>query len=92
LRADDERAGARFVLFNTGHRGERTPLFQVLRTDLRRDGAQFLGLEGTLGEARQKEPGRLWDFGRDTHWNAPAHDLAAQVAGNYLKKIGALKY
>jgi GDSL-like Lipase/Acylhydrolase family len=91
LRADVERSGARFVLFNTGHRGERTPLFQALRVDLRKDGVTFLGLEGTLGEAREREPGRRWDFGRDTHWNVPAHDLAAQVAKNYLEKIGALR-
>lgn len=91
LKADVERSGARFVLFNTGHRGERTPLFQALRVDLRKDGFEFLGLEGTLGDAREKEPGRPWDFGRDTHWNVPAHDLAAQVAKNYLEKIGALK-
>lgn len=91
LRAEVERTGARFVLLNTGHRGERTPLFQSLRVDLRRDGFDFLGLEGTLGAARAKEPGRAWDFGRDTHWNVPAHDLAAQVARNYLEKIGALE-
>lgn len=91
LRGDVERSGARFVLFNTGHRGERTPLFQALRADLRKDGIQFLGLEGTMGQARTKEPGRAWDFGRDTHWNVAAHDLAAQVARNYLDKIGALK-
>jgi GDSL-like Lipase/Acylhydrolase family len=90
LRNDVERSGARFVLFNTGHRGERTPLFQALRADLRKDGVEFLGLEGTLGEARAREPKRPWDFGRDTHWNVPAHDLAAQVAKNYLEKIGAL--
>lgn len=90
LKGDVERSGARFVLFNTGHRGEHTPLFQALRVGLRQDGFEFLGLEGTLGEAREKEPARPWDFGRDTHWNVAAHDLAAQVARNYLEKIGAV--
>lgn len=90
LKSDVERSGARFVFFNAAHRGERTPLFQTLRVGLREDGFAFLGLEGTLGEAREKEPDRAWDFGRDTHWNVAAHDLAARVARNYLEKIGAL--
>jgi hypothetical protein len=84
-----EDAGATFVLFNTGHRGERTPLFQELRPRLRRDGFRFLGLEGTLGEARQ-QPGR-WDFGRDTHWNVDAHRLAAAVVAEYLRRAGLVR-
>jgi hypothetical protein len=81
-----EDAGARFVVFNTGHRGERTPLFQALRPRLRRDGFRFLGLEGTLGEARARQPDRHWDFGRDTHWNVDAHRLAAEVVAEYLRQ------
>lgn len=82
-----EAAGAEFVMFNTGHRGERTPLFQALRPMLRRDGLRFLGLEGTLGEARSRQPEQLWDFGRDTHWNVDAHRLAAEVTNEYLTKV-----
>jgi hypothetical protein len=85
-----EEAGAAFVVFNTGHRGERTPLFQALRPRLRRDGFRFLGLEGTLGEARLREPQRHWDFGRDTHWNVDAHRLAAEVVAEYVRRADLL--
>lgn len=84
-----DAAGATFVLFNTGHRGERTPLFQELRPRLRRDGFRFLGLEGTMGEARATS-GR-WDFGRDTHWNVDAHRLAAQVVAEYLRRADLIQ-
>jgi hypothetical protein len=87
-RAEDTSAA--FVLFNTGHRGERTPLFQDLRPRLRRDGFRFLGLEGTLGEARAHDPGGHWDFGRDSHWNVDAHRLAADVVAEYLRQAELL--
>jgi hypothetical protein len=83
-----EAAGAQLVVFNTGHRGERTPLFQALRPRLRRDGFRFLGLEGTLGEARARAGDGHWDFGRDTHWNVDAHRLVGEVVHEYLRRNG----
>jgi hypothetical protein len=84
LAAHVRAAGARFVVTNTGHRGEKTPLQQALRARLRRPDIGLLGLEESLGDARREAPERLWDFGRDTHWNRDAHRLAAEVIANYL--------
>jgi len=86
-----ERSGGRFVLVNTGHRGERTPLFQALRRRLHPEGVHFLGLEGVLGEARTREPERPWDFGRDPHWNVAAHALVARVVREFLAAEGLLE-
>jgi hypothetical protein len=88
FRSRAEALNAGFVMFNTGHRGERTPLFQSLRPRLRRDGFHFLGLEGTMGEARARQPDRHWDFGHDTHWNVASHRLAAEVTNEYLRRSG----
>lgn len=88
LRDEVERAGARFVLFNTAQRGERTQLFQALRPRLREQGVLFLGLEGNLGEARKARPDALWDFSDDPHWNVDAHRLAADVVANFLRQSG----
>jgi len=87
FRATAEGLGAVFLTFNTGHRGENTPLFQALRPLLIREGMRFLGLEGTLGEARRREPARQWDFPQDSHWNVDSHRLAARVVFNYLRAL-----
>jgi hypothetical protein len=72
-------AGARFLFLNSGHRGERTPLYQALRPRLEAAGVRMLGLEGNLGAGRRNEPWRHWDFPSDTHWNVDAHHRAAVV-------------
>ena len=81
------QAGAALVTFNTGHRGEKTPLFQAIRPELERAGIAHLGLEGPMGDARRRRPELQWDFGGDTHWNVPAHDLAARVMHLHLRKL-----
>ena len=81
------RAGAVLVTFNTGHRGEQTPVFQAVRPELQRSGIEHLGLEGPLGEARKRHPELAWDFGSDTHWNVASHDLAATVIHLHLRKL-----
>jgi hypothetical protein len=85
-----ERVGADFVLFNTGHRREKTRLFQALRPRLRREGICQLGLEGNFEQARDAAPNALWDFGQDPHWNVDAHLLAAEVVCNFIDKQGLL--
>lgn len=90
FRDEVERVGARFVLFNTGHRGERTELFQALRPRLREHGIAFHGLEGHLGEARKRLPAGHWDYQGDAHWNVDAHRLAAEVVANFLEHAGLL--
>jgi hypothetical protein len=86
-----ERADGRFVLLNTGHRGEQTPLFHALRRRLRPEGVLFLGLEGILEEARQRLPDEPWDFGRDAHWNVAAHELASRAVHGLLAARGLLE-
>jgi hypothetical protein len=80
-------AGARLVIFNTGHRGEMTPLFQSLRPHLDRAGIANSGLEAQLGDGRRRRPELKWDFGDDTHWNVPAHDVAARVMHLHLRQL-----
>jgi lysophospholipase L1-like esterase len=87
LRQDADRAGASLALFNTGHVGERTPLFQALRPRLAALGFFQLGLEDALGRARKRDPSLPWDFGSDTHWNVASHALAAQVIHDYLRLL-----
>jgi hypothetical protein len=84
------RVGADFVMFNTGHPREMTPLFQELRPRLRREGIAFLGLEEHLETARAAHPDAHWDFGLDPHWNVDAHQLAADVVYNFVETIGLL--
>lgn len=79
-----DAAGARFLVINTGHRGEKTPLFHRLRPKLRKPGIHLLGLEEVLGNARREAPEKYWDFPRDTHWNRDAHQLAAEVICNFI--------
>lgn len=81
-----ESRNGKFVTLNTGHRGEKTPLFQALRPLLRSSGIAFLGLEANLAEARRAKPGGLWDFHTDTHWNVDSNDLAARVVRQFLKE------
>lgn len=81
-------AGAAFVMFNTGHRGEKTGLFQQLRPFLAERGIAQLGLEGLLGRERQRHPELKWDFPDDTHWNVESHRLAADVAFTHLRREG----
>lgn len=83
-----QRCGAAFVVLNTGHRGEQTKLFQDLRPRLRRAGFQHLGLEEELGRARAEVPDGHWDFGLDPHWNIDAHQRAAEIVAEYLKRRG----
>lgn len=81
------RMGATLVIFNTGHRGEKTPLFQSIRPDLERYGTAHLGLEAQLGDARRRHPELKWDFGDDTHWNVASHEHAARVMHLHLRKL-----
>lgn len=87
LNREVTKVGATLVILNTGHRGERTPLFQALRPLLNRAGIAHLGLEGLLGDARRSRPDLRWDFGQDTHWNVASHDLAARVIHLHLRKL-----
>jgi hypothetical protein len=86
-----EVAGARFLVINTGHRGEMTTLYHDLRPKLRKPGIDLLGLEETLGNARRERPEEPWDFPNDIHWNIAAHDLAAEVISNYVLWNGLLE-
>ncbi len=86
-----DAAGALFLVTNTGHRGEMTPLFHSLRPKLREPGIYLLGLEETLQNARRDNPDKLWDFPRDTHWNRDAHRLAAEVISNYIMENSLLE-
>lgn len=79
--------GASLVTFNTGHRGERTPLFQSIRPYLEQYGIAHLGLEAQLGDARRRRPELKWDFGDDTHWNIASHELAARVMHLHLRRL-----
>ena len=79
-----DAAGARLLAINTGHRGERTPLFHELRPRLARLGISQLGLEELLGHARRNNPDMLWDFGVDGHWNREANRLAAEIVAGHL--------
>jgi lysophospholipase L1-like esterase len=92
LRDRAEATGARFVAFNTGHRGERTTLFHALRPRLAQQGVEHLGLEEFLGKARARQPDRNWDFAAlgDIHWNVDGHQLAAQVVYTHLNRLGWL--
>lgn len=83
-----DAAGAKFFVINTGHRGERTPLFHALRPKLRSPGIHQLGLEEMLGNARRDAPAKLWDFPGDIHWNRDAHRLAAEIVCTYVVKHG----
>ena len=85
MRDQAEKLGSEFVMLNTGHRGERTELLQQVRPLLRRKHVRLLGLEGSLSEARKRQPSGLWDFPNDGHWNVAAHDLVAHVTFNFLK-------
>ena len=87
LNREVANVGASLVVFNTGHRGEKTPLFQSIRPYLDLAGIAHLGLEPQLRDARQRRPDLKWDFGDDTHWNVPAHDLAARVMHLHLRKL-----
>lgn len=82
-----KKVGASLVVFNTGQRGEKTPLFQSIRPYLDALGIAQLGLEAQLGDARRRRPEIKWDFGEDTHWNVPAHDLAARVMHLHLRRL-----
>jgi len=93
IRALDERVGAaegRLLVVNTGHRGERTALFQALRPRLQ--GVAQMGLEGVLGDARRAAPYRAWDFPDDTHWNRDSHALAARAVAGHLLRTGLLPH
>ncbi|HET7294237.1 MAG TPA: SGNH/GDSL hydrolase family protein [Vicinamibacteria bacterium] len=79
-----EGVGARFLTVNTGERAEQTRLFVALRRHLRGAGIAFLGLEGPLSAARDGEPDKRWDFGKDHHWNVDAHRLAAEIVAERL--------
>lgn len=86
-----EGRGARFATFNTGHRGENTPLYQALRPRLVEDRIAFLGLEGHMAQGRERHPELHWDFGTDRHWNRAAHRLASEVVYNFLSSKGWLE-
>ncbi len=83
-------AGANFLVINTAHRGERTPLYHELRPKLERIGIEQLGLEGFLSRARRDHPEMLWDFGEDKHWNRDAHRLAAEIVAGHVFRHGLL--
>ena len=87
LNREVSAVGASLVTFNTGHRGERTPLFQSIRPYLEQYGIAHLGLEAQLGDARRRRPELKWDFGEDTHWNVASHDLAARVMHLHLRRL-----
>ena len=83
-----EATGSRFLVINTGHRGERTPLFHELRPKL--EGIPQLGLEGFLGKARDESPDRPWDFPEDTHWNRNSYQLAGEIIAGHIVRHGLL--
>lgn len=83
--------GARFLLANTGHRGEKTTRFQSLREALLKEGVDVVGLEVDLGRARREHPERQWDFRDDTHWNVDSHRRAADVVYEHLRQHGMLE-
>lgn len=85
-----DAAGARLLVTNTGHRGERTPLFHALRPRLSAAGIHHVGLEDMLGRARREAPDKYWDFPGDTHWNRDSHRLAAEVLCSDIMKWGLL--
>jgi len=91
LRRRLQEAGASLAVFNTGHRGERTGLFQALRVHLRREGVTFLGLEDALARARAERPEGRWDFGGNTHWNVDSHRVAAEVVHTFLVTRGLVR-
>ncbi len=88
IRDLSESVGARFLTLNTGERAEQTKLFVALRRHLRGADVAFLGLEGPLSEAREREPEGRWDFGKDHHWNVDAHRLAAEIVAQRLAAQG----
>jgi hypothetical protein len=87
LNREVAKVGATLVAFNTGHRGEKTPLFQSIRPRLDQAGIANSGLEAQLGDARRRRPDLRWDFGDDTHWNVSSHDLAARVIHLHLRQL-----
>lgn len=87
LNREVAKVGATLVVFNTGHRGEKTPLFQSIRPRLDQAGIANSGLEAQLGDARRRRPDLRWDFGDDTHWNVSSHDLAARVIHLHLRQL-----
>ena len=64
----------------------RITVHRLATPRLRQAGIRILGLEGNLGEARRRDPGRCWDFRNDPHWNVDAHRLAADVVHTYLEE------
>ena len=84
------RIGAGFLVLNTGHRGEKTPLYHALRPKLDAAGIPYLGLEAALERARRIDPERAWDFDDDTHWNSDAHKLAANVVYTHMRRTSLL--
>jgi len=44
-------------------------------------------LVGWADQPRWRRPELKWDFGDDTHWNVPAHDLAARVMHLHLRQL-----
>lgn len=91
FRARVEASGAAFVVLNTGHRGEKTPLFQALRAELDPEHFHLLGMEGHMAQARRRSPEGHWGFEDDSHWNVDSHRLAAVVAHLDLQRSHLLR-
>lgn len=85
MRTESERLGARFLVTNTAHRGERLDHFTPLRRRyLRPAGVRFIRMEDYLEPARLAHPDHRWDFGRNTHWNVDSHAFVATILAREL--------
>jgi hypothetical protein len=87
MRRESEALGAGLVVTHTGHRGENTPLVRALLKRLEERGIPTFRMDHPLAEARAHAPKKSWDFGDDPHWNVPAHEEAARIAGGRLRNL-----
>jgi hypothetical protein len=91
LAGDVAADGAEIVVVSTGHRGENAAPLRVLKNRLRARGIPWMGLQGPLAEARQREPARHWDWPDNSHWNVDSHRLVARLLLDLLAREGILE-
>ena len=84
--AEVREDGGRFLVVNTGHRGEDVGPWRALKKRLVADGIACFGLHERLAAARAAAPEQPWDFGRDAHWNVASHEKAAEIVYDILLK------